>query len=311
MPAAVKIGYLLPTRDLAAGGDDGIAPLIEQARHAEALGFDSVWAGDSPLTRPRADALLVLSAVAVAAPRLTLGTATMLPALRHPILLAHQLATLDRLAGGRLVVGMGAGFPTAGTEAQFDAVGVPFRTRFSRLEESIEAMRRLWSGKDASFTGRHFDFRGVTLAPAPARPGGPPIWLAGGGESALRRVARLGDGWLPYPPDVADYARDRTAVERLATRPVTAALYATLCLDDDPRRAREALRESIERYYNAPLESVEKIQAMFAGPPVDAAAWLNRYIGAGARHLVIRLAAGDHRAALERFAARVLPLLGG
>ncbi|NED52571.1 LLM class flavin-dependent oxidoreductase, partial [Micromonospora aurantiaca] len=69
----------------------------------------------------------------------TLGTATMLPALRHPILLAHQLATLDRLAGGRLIVGVGAGFPTAGTEAQFDAVGVPFRTRFSRLEESIEA----------------------------------------------------------------------------------------------------------------------------------------------------------------------------
>ncbi|NEA21788.1 LLM class flavin-dependent oxidoreductase [Actinomadura bangladeshensis] len=311
MPAAVKIGYLLPTRDLAAGGEDGLAPLIEQARHADALGFDSVWAGDSPLTRPRADPLLVLSAVAVAAPRLTLGTATMLPALRHPILLAHQLATLDRLAGGRLIVGVGAGFPTAGTEAQFDAVGVPFRTRFSRLEESIEAMRRLWSGKDVSFSGRHFDFRGVTLAPAPARPGGPPIWPAGGGESALRRVARLGDGWLPYPPDVADYARDRAAVERLASRPVTAALYATLCLDDDPRHARKLLRESIERYYNAPLESVEKIQAMFAGPPVDAAAWLNRYIGAGARHLVIRLAAGDHHAALERFAARVLPLLGG
>jgi alkanesulfonate monooxygenase SsuD/methylene tetrahydromethanopterin reductase-like flavin-dependent oxidoreductase (luciferase family) len=311
MPAAVKIGYLLPTRDLAAGGEDGLAPLIEQARHADALGFDSVWAGDSPLTRPRADPLLVLSAVAVAAPRLTVGTATLLPALRHPILLAHQLATLDRLAGGRLIVGVGAGFPTAGTEAQFDAVGVPFRTRFSRLEESIEAMRRLWSGKDVSFSGRHFDFRGVTLAPAPARPGGPPIWPAGGGESALRRVARLGDCWLTYPPDVADYARDRAAVERLASRPVTAALYATLCLDDDPRHARTLLRRSIELYYNFPLETVEKIQTMFAGPPVDAAAWLNRYITAGARHLVIRLVGGDHKADLERFAARVLPLLDG
>ncbi|SNT62079.1 Luciferase-like monooxygenase [Streptosporangium subroseum] len=173
--AEVRIGYLLPTRDQVVRGDDDLSRLIEQARHAEALGFDSVWAGDSPLTRPRADPLLLLSAVAVADPRLTLGTAMLLPTLRHPILVAHQLATLDRLTGGRLIVGMGAGFPTAGTEAQFDAIGVPFRSRFSRLEESIEAMRRLWNGKDVSFTGRHFDFRGVTLAPAPTRPEGPPI----------------------------------------------------------------------------------------------------------------------------------------
>ncbi|SEG97682.1 probable F420-dependent oxidoreductase, Rv2161c family [Nonomuraea solani] len=307
----MKIGYLLPTRDQVVRGDDDLAKLVDHARHAEALGFDSVWAGDSPLTRPRADPLMLLSAVAVAAPRLTLGTAMLLPTLRHPILMAHQLATLDRLAGGRLIVGMGAGFPTPGTEAQFDAVGVPFRTRFSRLEESIEVMRRLWSGKNVSFTGRHFDFHDVTLMPAPARPGGPPVWLAGGGGPSLERVARLGDGWLPYPPDVADYARERAAVDRTAARPVTAALYATLCLDDDPAHARRLLRESIEPYYNAPLEMVERIQAMYAGRPADTAAWLNAYIGAGARHLVIRLATDDHRAAMDDFAARVLPLLDG
>uniref|UniRef100_A0AAU1M3U5 LLM class flavin-dependent oxidoreductase n=1 Tax=Streptomyces sp. NBC_00148 TaxID=2903626 RepID=A0AAU1M3U5_9ACTN len=305
----VEVGYLLPTRDQAVRGDDDLARLIEHARHAEAVGFDSLWAGDSPLTRPRADPLLLLSAVAVAVPRLLLGTAVLLPALRHPILLAHQLATLDRLADGRLIVGMGAGFPTAGTHAQFDAIGVPFRTRVSRLEESIEAMRRLWSGTDVSFDGRHFRFRDVTLAPRPTRPEGPPIWLAGGGEPALRRVARLGDGWLPYPPDVTDYARDRAAVHRLATRPITPALYATLCLEDDARHARRLLRVSIERYYNAPLEKVERIQAMFAGPPADAAARLNSYIAAGARHLVVRLVSDDHHAALDTFAAQVAPLL--
>jgi alkanesulfonate monooxygenase SsuD/methylene tetrahydromethanopterin reductase-like flavin-dependent oxidoreductase (luciferase family) len=238
-----------------------------------------------------------------------LGTAVLLPALRHPILLAHQLATLDRLADGRLIVGLGAGFPTAGTQAQFDAIDVPFRTRVSRLEESIEAMRRLWSGKDVSFNGRHFSFRDVTLAPTPTRPEGPPIWLAGGGDPALRRVARLGDGWLPYPPAVTDYARDRAAINRLSPHPVTPALYATLCLGDDAQHARRLLRRSIERYYNAPLEKVEQIQAMFAGPPTDAAAWLNSYIAAGARHLVIRLAADDHHAALDKFAAQVEPLL--
>ena len=307
--ADVKIGYLLPTRDEAVRGNDRLDRLVALARHAEALGFDSVWAGDSPLTRPRADPLLLLSAVAVATSRLTLGTAVLLPALRHPILLAHQLATLDRLADGRLIVGVGGGFPNYGTRKQFDAIGVPFGSRVDRLDETIAAMRTLWSGKDVSYTGRFFEFHDVTLAPAPTRPEGPAIWLAGSGGSALGRVARLADGWLPYPPAVADYYRERAAVQRQAARPITPGLYATLCLDDHPARARELLRTSIERYYNAPLETIEKIQAMFAGPPQDAAAWLNSFVEAGARHIVVRLTADDHAAALGRFAGAVLPLL--
>jgi probable F420-dependent oxidoreductase len=305
----LKIGYLLPTRDQVVSGDHDLARLVEQARRAEALGFDSVWAGDSPLTRPRADPLLLLSAVAAATRRVTLGTAVLLPALRHPILLAHQLATLDRLSDGRLIAGMGGGFPNAGTEAQFTAIGVDFARRIGRLEESIEVMRRLWSGQEVSFTGRHFDFHGVTLAPGPVRPGGPPIWLAGGG-AALRRVARLADGWLPYPPQTETYARERALIQEGADREVTPGLYATLCLDEDPERARDRLRVSVERYYNAPLEVVESIQAMFAGTARDAAGWLAAYAEAGARHVVIRLAADDHDAALEEVGDAVLPLLG-
>ncbi|MFC4114417.1 LLM class flavin-dependent oxidoreductase [Nonomuraea zeae] len=307
--APLKIGYLLPTRDQAVRGDHEPKQLVDQARRAESLGLDSVWAGDSPVTRPRADPMLLLAAVAVATRRITLGTAVLLPALRHPILLAHQLATLDQLSGGRLIAGMGGGFPIPATEAQFAAVGVDFRRRISRLEESIEAMRRLWSAEEVSFTGRHFDFRDVRLAPAPARPGGPPIWLAGSGEPALRRVARLADGWLPYPPSVHEYARDLAVVRQETVRPLTPALYATLCLDEDSERARERLRTSIERYYNAPLEAVETIQAMFAGTPYEAAGWVNAYTAAGARHVVIRLATDDHHAGLEEFADRVLPLI--
>ncbi|MFI6481381.1 LLM class flavin-dependent oxidoreductase [Nonomuraea sp. NPDC050663] len=307
--ASLEIGYLLPTRDQAVSGEHDLTRLVDQARRAEALGFDSVWAGDSPLTRPRADPLLLLSAVAAATSRVTLGTAVLLPALRHPILLAHQLATLDGLAEGRLIVGMGGGFPNRGTEAQFVAIGVPFASRVSRLEESIVAMRQLWSGQEVSFTGRHFDFHGATIAPTPTRPAGPPIWLAGGGETALRRVAHLADGWLPYPPRTQAYAREWAAIRQDTDRPVTAALYATLCLDADPERARRRLRASVERYYNAPLEAVETVQAMFAGTARAAADWLGAYTEAGARHVVIRLAADDHDSALETLAQHVLPLL--
>ncbi|MEV6041561.1 LLM class flavin-dependent oxidoreductase [Nonomuraea sp. NPDC052116] len=363
-----KIGYLLPTRDWTVLGNQDLSALIEQARLAEELGFDSVWAGDSPVTRPRADALMMLAAVAATTNRVTLGTAVLLPALRHPLLLAHQLATLDGIADGRLIVGMGGGFAHPNTEAQFEALGVGFKRRISRMEESVDIMRRLWTGETISHQGGHFTFHDVTLDPKPVQAGGPPIWLPGSGERALRRAARLADGWLPYPPTQKAYAEDLNALTSIgtpqasstagtpevssaasstastpevswaasrasstagtseapptegtrehgsptasATHPFTPALYATICLDEDPERARHRLRTSIERYYNAPLEFVESIQAMFAGTPEEAANWLNGYIEAGARHVVIRLAVDDHRAAMEEFAAQVMPRMG-
>jgi alkanesulfonate monooxygenase SsuD/methylene tetrahydromethanopterin reductase-like flavin-dependent oxidoreductase (luciferase family) len=119
----------------------------------------------------------------------------------------------------------------------------------------------------------------------------------GGAGSALQPVP--GDGTL----------RGGGAVSGAGLGAITPALYATVCLDDDPERARARLRTSIERYYNAPLEFVEAIQAMFAGSVDEAVRWLKAYEAAGARHVVIRFAVDDHRAALEEFADRVLPKL--
>ncbi|MFD1537458.1 LLM class flavin-dependent oxidoreductase [Nonomuraea guangzhouensis] len=318
--ATLKVGFLLPTRDWIVLGDREPSALIEQARLAEDLGFDSVWAGDSPVTRPRADPLMLLSALAAVTERVTLGTAVLLPALRHPILLAHQLATLDRISDGRLIAGMGAGFPHPNTEAQCEALGIEFKRRVSRTEESIDVMRQLWAGATVSHRGTHFAFHDVTLEPKPAQAGGPPIWLAGSGAAALRRVGRLADGWLPYPPTSQMYADEWGVVQEMArlrdpasgeaaARSVTPALYATVCLDDEPERARDRMRSSIERYYNVPLEFIESIQATFAGPADDAVDWLNSYALAGVRHVVIRFAVDDYRGALEEFAERVLPRL--
>ncbi|MFG2869600.1 LLM class flavin-dependent oxidoreductase [Streptomyces sp. NPDC048338] len=308
--ARLEIGYLLPTRDQTVRAEHEPGRLVAQARRAERLGLDSVWAGDSPVTRPRADPLLLLAAAARATERVTLGTAVLLPALRHPILLAHQLATLDRLSEGRLVAGLGGGFPNEATRAQFEALGIPYARRLDRLEESVHVMRRLWSGAPVSHQGEHFAFTDVRIAPPPNRPGGPPLWLAGGGRPALRRVARLADGWLPYPPAATTYAAElRTIGQSAPARPVTPALYATLCLDPDPEQARHRLRSSVERYYDAPLERVAAVQCLFAGTARQAADHLTGYVQAGARHLVIRLATDDHEAGLEEFADQLLPLL--
>jgi probable F420-dependent oxidoreductase len=314
MPAAPLVGVLLPTRDRLAAGDASVGPLLDLAARAEALGLDSVWVGDSPLARPRADALMMLAAVAAQTERVVLGTAVLLPALRHPILLAHELATLDRIAAGRLIAGVGGGFSYPITEAQFDALGVSFRRRVSRLEECVEAMRLLWRDDVVSFQGTHFEFKDVSLGPKPQQAGGPPIWLAGGGEPALRRVGRIGDGWLPYPPSAQAYARDWGAIQKTAgdegrDGAIVPALYATVCVDEDPERASETLRASIERYYQVPLETIQAIQALFAGTAEQCAGWLGRYVEAGARHIVVRFAVDDHATALAHFAASVLPLV--
>ena len=101
-----KIGYLLPTREQIMEGRHDAASLLALAERAEALGYDSVWVGDSVLARPRHDPLTLLAAVAARVPRVMLGTAVLLPALRNPVLLAHQVATLDQVSEGRFILGV-------------------------------------------------------------------------------------------------------------------------------------------------------------------------------------------------------------
>lgn len=207
----VRIGLVLPTREAAMAGRPEVEPLLRFAEAAETAGFHSLWAGDAPFARPRFEPLTLLSAVAARTRRATIGTAILLPALRHPLLLAHAAATLDRVAGGRLVLGVGAGW----VQHEFEALGVPFEQRVGRMLETIEICRRVWraaseQGADppdapghgeaaavpgVDFDGRYWQFRGVKLFPPPVDPEGPAIWLGGGGAGrgrtgrpALRRM---------------------------------------------------------------------------------------------------------------------------
>jgi alkanesulfonate monooxygenase SsuD/methylene tetrahydromethanopterin reductase-like flavin-dependent oxidoreductase (luciferase family) len=305
-PSRLSIGYLLPTRDAITLGRAQAGPLLALGRRAEDLGFDAIWVGDSPLARARHDALLMLAALAARTERAMLGTAVLLGALRPPLLLAQATATLDLIAEGRLILGLGAGFPYPETERQFEAVGVPFAGRVGRLTETIAAMRELWlgDGRPVSFEGRHLQLDEIALQPGPHQPGGPEIWLAGAGEAAERRVGRIADGWLPYPPTAELYgdglARVRaSAREAGRERPPVAGLYVTVCLDDSPAVAEERLRRNIERYYEQPLELMRMIQAMYAGTPEGLVGWLEPYVRAGASHVVLRVADEDAERGLE------------
>src|SRR5499425_2818096 len=197
----LKIGYLLPTRERVMESRPQTGPLLDLAARAERLGFDSVWVGDSLLARPRHDPLTLLAAVAARTRKVALGTAVFLPALRNPVVLAHQLATLDQISEGRLVLGAGIASDVPNIRAEFAAAGVPFEGRVGRMMEGLRLARALWNGEPVDWQGRWPIDKGV-LGPTPHRPGGPPIWLAGSVGPALRRAGRHFDGWFAIEPDL-------------------------------------------------------------------------------------------------------------
>src|SRR5215510_2372869 len=126
---ALDVGILLPTRESVMSGRPAVAPMLTLAERAEALGFSSVWVGDSLTARPRHEPLTLLAAVAARTRRVALGTAVLLPALRHPLVFAHLVATVDRVSAGRLILGVGIAGDTPATRKEFEAAGVPFHQR--------------------------------------------------------------------------------------------------------------------------------------------------------------------------------------
>ncbi len=309
-----KFGYLLPTREQTMLGQPETGPLLTLAEHAEALGFDSVWAGDSLLARPRHEPLALLTAIAARTRRVELGTAVLLSALRNPVLLAHQLATLDRLSEGRFILGVGFARDIPSIRAEFAAAGVPFEQRVGRMLEGLRLCRALWTGQPVDWDGR-WHLRAAVLAPTPHRTGGPPIWLGGNGPLSRRRVGRWFDGWFPNSPDAATWAEQWAEIAAIARAhgrapaALTGAIYLTLSVEADAARAEARLNAFLEQYYNRPAAELRSWQACFAGSETAAADWLAGYAAAGAGHLVLRFV-GEHERHLETIAG-VQARLGG
>ena len=303
---ATKIGYLLPTRERIMAGRPETGPMLALAGRAEALGYDSVWIGDSLLAKPRHDPITLMAAVAARTERVSIGSAVLLPALRNPVVLAQQIATLDRIAEGRLVLGVGVAADVPNVRAEFEAAGVPFEKRVGRMLEGLRLCRALWSGEPVDWEGR-WRVRQGTLAPTPHTPGGPPIWVGGSVRASLERAGRHFDGWFPTGPDAKRWGEQWREVREIAAAAgragaVRAALYLTLAIDDDPQAGNARIDAYLEGYYGAPAALLRKHQAAFAGPPAAAAAWLERYADEGAEHLMLRFV-GDHERMLETVAA--------
>src|SRR2546425_10985286 len=231
----VEFGVLIPTRESAMSGRMETAPLLTMAERAEAAGFDSVWIGDSLIARPRHEPLTLMAAIAARTRRVRIGTGVLLPALRNPVVLAHVVGTLDRVADGRVILGVGFAADNPSIRKEFAAAGVPFEHRVGRFLETIEICQALWRRDHVSFSGKHFTLQDVTMEPKPQRPGGPPIWIGGSGPTALRVAARF-DAWFPTGPSVEFFAEHfpggQNAARAAGRAPdaVAGAAYGTLRL---------------------------------------------------------------------------------
>ena len=267
--ALPQYGFSLP------GGEVGFETTATWALRAEELGFDSVWLSDhfyytfaryggDPTPIPAIEPLTALAGLAAITSRVRLGTLVLCAPFRHPALLMKMAVTIDRLSGGRLDLGLGAGW----LKEEFDAFGFRFGTvgeRFTALEDALAAVSALQSGEPATYVGSSFALRDARVLPTPVN-GRVPVWVGGkGGPRLLRLIATYADGWnvgWRLDPDTyasrADAARTAfgSAGRDPSTLRLSVGLYTLVGADEDTARA-----------------AFERGRARFPGGAMDADTW--------------------------------------
>ena len=320
MSSPFEFGLLLHTRGML--GDDNDRPpsfdeLWEQAASAEQMNFDQIWLGDSVciLNRARGDCLTTMAALACKTDRIKIGTVPLIAALRNPVLLAHSLATLDVISRGRISVAASVAGTAEYNEREFVACGVPFHQKAGRLSEAIVLMRRLWSEKSFAFEGRYYQFEEIGVLPKPIQKPGIPIWIAAAkNDNALRRVAKLADGWVTIAHNLEDFTSRRRKIEAYAAdfgrqKDLRGSLlFASLNLGRDGNAARDEGWSWMERFFRRPRREITS-QATIFGTVKECAAILNRYIDAGLTGLIIRIASADEKTQMQRLIEELKPAL--
>lgn len=291
----------------------GITPSLipEYARRIEAGGFEAVWSLDR-LVYENPDPLTALAASAAVTSRVRLGTSILLAPLHPPVLLAKQLATLDVLSNGRLIVGVGIG----GRPDDFSAVGVPLPGRGGRTAEAIRIMKQVWAGQPVHHHGKHFVVECGPVGPAPVQRPHPPVWIGGIQEAALRRVARIADGFIGTggagPEGFSSTwkrVRQMLADARRAAETFPNACLAYFNVRDNPERAKDEAMAALTRYYGPQFTAwYNPDKALVFGPPEECARRAQAYLEAGAQHLILVPTTLDVTQ-VDRIAREVVPRL--
>lgn len=315
--SSVEFGLRIPN----SGPLASPANLVRAAREAEALGFGSVWVHDHlswsremhrhHVSCGSADAvreeqppdfyesIVTLAHVAAVTTKVRLGVACVVLPARNPVHVAKQWATLDALAGGRTIFGVGLGSKAATESKEYAAAGVSEARRGARFDEYIAAVRAVWQDDPTSFHGEFLDFDDATIYPKPRQQPYPPIWIGGATEYAVRRAARLGEGWIPgwqTPEEIrqarvalieeaARHGRDGEAVE-IGLEVITAVAkdrQTAYALGAETVRAGLA---SWEREFDSADLAIEQC---FLGSVDDARRQVEAFVSAGVRHFELRM----------------------
>ena len=315
---ALKLGVLLPTRGLMLTDTppQSADRIIDLACRAENGGLDSVWVGDSLTAKPRMEPLATLAAVAARTSRVRLGTAVLLMALRHPVLLAQTLGTVDLISGGRLMIaaGVGGAFNDE-QQREWEAAGVSASRRASRLEEMTQIIKGLGKEEPVTFEGKHFNLDSVAIRPLPVQTQGIPIflachWRARARESQFRRAARLADGIISISDTPEEYAQVVERVGHLAAdlgrdpECLERVMYLTVNMDEDVPRAEAEAEKYLLGYYGANIWGTR--WGPF-GDPERVKDRISKYVDAGARTVIVRFASFEPERQLDRFLEVVVP----
>ena len=276
---------------------------------AEALGYEGLWVqeqivGDSPILEP----VTLLTYAAALTTKARLGTSVLITVIRNPVQLAKSLASLDQLSHGRLIVGVGVGGPHV-PEAVF---GVSSEHRGRRFVEGLQVMKALWTQSRATMNGEFWQFENVAMEPKPMHKPHPPLWFGAREVVALRRAARLGDGWMGAgSSSSADFVAQAELLRRFlddAKRdanefPISKRVY--IAVDDDRARAERRLRDWFGmRYKNADMAARVSVW----GSRAECVDKLGEIVRAGARHLLLN-PVFDEMEHLELLASDVIPKL--
>jgi len=279
----VRIGIALgqwPRKEL---GPDAIVEMVDCF---ESLDVDSLWVSERLVSAGLIlEPVSFLSYIAGRLRRMKLGTSTLVLPARHPIVLAKELATLDFLSQGRLFPAFGLGGEGS---KDLQAVGVSNKERAARTDEAIVLMRRLWTEEAVTFEGKFFSVREVTIMPRPWRKNGPPIWIGGRSQAAMRRTGRLGDGWLVSsvsPAEVESGIASIRAHAAEAGREVPEDHYGVLIpfYFADSDEALEVAGGSIRPRSDLPVAEFTAF-----GTPDQVRAKVQAYIVAGATKFIMR-----------------------
>ncbi|MFZ8898582.1 MAG: LLM class flavin-dependent oxidoreductase [Alphaproteobacteria bacterium] len=291
-----------------------IDELVQMVEQVDRCDFDSLWVGDHiSMPIPFLDPLQQIAQAAVISRRLTFGVGVYLLPLRNFAPVAKQVSTLDLMTEGRLIFGVGVGgeFPK-----EYEASGIPHSERGAWVSDGIRVLKKFWSGAPVTHESPFLKFENVAMRPTPWQKGGPPIWCGGRSKPALRRAARIGDGWHSYAI-TSDMYRDGLALIKETAEEVgrsfspfgTGHLLFARVSNDYESALDEAADHLSTRYNMNTRPAAERYGAI--GTPQDVAEAIRNFYEAGVRHITLDIAGVYERRGeqLERFSSDVLPLL--